>query len=471
MKSKFIPSLLSFVLLLTFFSSVVFGQADYYYSFTVNYGSYENIDFDNIPSLPNNYHYNDADPLNTTYGLVNKLGNRAIKYTPSGCHGTDVFIFEVKSGQTTKKVQVTGTITCYDPPIPECIYYVDYNCSTGKIIDADGISYDHINVNEAARTCHPTANYKGTMFLVNPTSGTVTFTGAGNQIDYSITDCNSYCGQTDSFIFLADKSGAGGDIPDPITLKVVIGFLCSDSNLIARTDTASVCLGECVEINVLTNDSYDSQSPAIINIYDQPLGSVISVTGNNWIRFCSNGLGPGMYYFTYRISQNNYQSNEAAVIVTVVDCNSIDEYERRPIIPASLLYPGVELQRFIIPTQPMPIDGSIAGIIDTGVTVMISGVEVPVLEISEGSSVILGQIRNIGFLTQIDAGIRFQNLPQGVTIEAYPQNQKIPAHATASYLLNINVAPETPKGEYLATVIAYARRGTLDRHLVKIIIN
>ena len=218
-----------------------------------------------------------------------------IRYTPvSGYSGPDSFTFTAGG----KTVQVNVTVTCNSPPIPDCTYYVDYNCATGDII-VGSTTYDYINVNEAARTCYPTANYKGSMFLVNPNPGTAVFAGQGNQIDYSILDCSGYCGQTDTLTFLADKVGAGGDIPDPITIKVVIGIICSNDNgeqPIANADSAEVCKEACVTIDVLSNDINKGASPQI-NFIGTPTGGTAELS-NGKIKYCAPKT-TGTYFFDY----------------------------------------------------------------------------------------------------------------------------------------------------------------------------
>ncbi|KYC46207.1 MAG: hypothetical protein APG12_00366 [Candidatus Methanofastidiosum methylothiophilum] len=431
-------------LFLTAFSSFVFA-ADYYYSFTVNYGSYKNIDFDNIVGLPANYHYNDADPLATTYGVVNKIGNRMVKYTPSGCHGTDVFTFSVNQGQNIRTVQVTATITCNDPPIPDCTYYVDYNCATGDII-VGGTTYDYINVNNAARTCYPTSNYKGSMFLVNPNPGTAVFAGGGNQIDYSLSECSGYCGQTDTLTFLADKVGAGGDIPDPITIKVVIGIICSNGNggqPIANADSAEVCKESCVTIDVLSNDLNKGASPQI-NFIGTPTGGTAELS-NGKIKYCAPKT-TGTYFFDYTFTDGEATSNPATVTVIVNDCIVEDQ---RKLIPSSILYPGIDIIQMTVPAS--------------GDNVILGGKVVSPLEVAPGIQSLTVQVKNKGFLTQVDAGVRLEGLPQGVSFSLEPSTQKIKAHSTGTYSLTLTVPPTTSSGTYSIKAVSYSRRGITDR--------
>ena len=160
----------------------------------------------------------------------------------------------------------------------------------------------------------------------------------------------------------------------------------------------------------------------------------------------------------------------ATVSSTANASNDVTILGKNP-LPENILFPGVTLERLILPSGPIPIDGSIGAIIDTGTSIIIDGKEIPVLELSEGTKIIIGQVNNKGFLTQTDATIKFEKLPQGISIGIDPQSQKIKAHSTGSYILTINVSPEVPEGEYLITVIASTRRGVLDTDTIKFVIS
>lgn len=144
--------------------------------------------------------------------------------------------------------------------------------------------------------------------------------------------------------------------------------------------------------------------------------------------------------------------------------------ETRTVVPEFKLFPGLDLQRLIIPTQPIPIDGSVAAIIDTGAVVEINRVEVPVLEIYEERSSMVIQVHNPGFLAQVDAGLRFDNLPKGVSIESEPKNKTIRANEVSNYFITINTSPEVISGEYEITMTSYARRGSTTKAILKLII-
>jgi len=549
MKNKILSIVITLILFLTAFSSFVFA-ADYSYSFTVNYGSYENIDFDNIAGLPNNYQYDDSDPLATTYGVVNKIGNRMVKYTPSGCHGTDTFTFYVNQGQNRRTVEVTATVTCYDPPVPDCTYNVGYNCSTGEIIDMNGSVYDYVNVNRAAKICYPTANYKGSIFLVNPNPGTAVFVGDGNQIDYSLTNCSGLCGQTDTFTFLGDKVGAGGDIPDPITIKVNLTLICPTTPVrpVVDDDSESVCRDSCVNVSVLDGDTYTL--PVTLVVDSGPTSPATATVSGNKINFCANnaeignytftyhivqgnetsntatvtvevvdcsttlfanddsaevctetcttinvlkndvnygtsptinivngppsaggtakviGTGvsstleycasekPGVYSFTYNITTGQETSNEATVIVTVKDCTKITE---KKLLPSSILYPGIDIIQLTVPSS--------------GTNVIFGGKVVSPLEVAPGTQSLSVQVKNKGFLTQIDAGVRLEGLPQGVSFTIEPSTQKIKGHNIGTYTMTLTVPPTTPAGTYQIKAVSYSRRGTTDRVDLNLIVD
>jgi len=282
-------------------------------SFSVNCDSYKNIDFALISCISdNNNHY--ESHTNPSHGSVSVISNRMIRYTPvSGYSGSDSFTFTAGG----KTVQVNVTVTCNSPPIPDCTYYVDYNCATGDII-VDGTTYDYINVNDAARVCYPTANYKGSVFLVNPNPGTAVFVGDGNQIDYSLTNCNGYCGQTDTLTFLADKVGAGGDIPDPITIKVILTIICPNRPPTAFDDSDTTNEDTCVDVNATTNDTDPDNDPLTVLNFTDPAHGSVTDQGNGVLRYCpdDNWCG-GTDTFDYNVSDGNGGTDIGTVTITV----------------------------------------------------------------------------------------------------------------------------------------------------------
>jgi len=621
-------------------------------SFSVNCDSYKNIDFALISCISDNSNHYQSH-TNPSHGSVSVISNRMIRYTPvSGYSGPDSFTFTAGG----KTVQVNVTVTCNSPPIPDCTYYVDYDCATGDII-VDGTTYDYINVNDAARICYPTANYKGSVFLVNPNPGTAVFVGEGNQIDYSLTNCNGYCGQTDTLTFLADKVGAGGDIPDPITIKVILTIICPNRPPTAVDDSDSTNEDTCVDVNVTTNDTDpDNDSLTVLNFTDPAHGSVtdqgsgvlrycpddnwcggtdtfdynvsdgnggtdigtvsitvfcadndppvanddettipedtcidVNVTTNDtdpeddtlrvvWISEPSYGIVtlndnnqsinycPNLNYcgddtFEYNVSDGQY-TDKATVTIHILcendppvandDYNTTDSItciiidvlandidpESNPLsaslvaepahgslrflgdtigweycpdgnfcgidtftyvaydgqlqsnvatvsieipceepilpnekVPAALLYPLVDIERLTLTQGPVPLDGSIGAILDTGTNIIVDGKVIAVLETTSGSKTLVAQVDNLGFVTQNDVRLRFEGLPRGVSVSFLPESQQIKAHNVGTYVVTLTVSDNTPKGSYFVTAKAFTRSGTLDSEIFNLVIS
>lgn len=175
------------------------------------------------------------------------------------------------------------------------------------------------------------------------------------------------------------------------------------------------------------------------------------------VNFTGNASGTGATSGS-SISSTSSASND----VTILGNNPL---------PENILFPGVTLERLILPSGPIPIDGSIGSIIDTGTSIIIDGKEIPVLELSEGTRIIIAQVNNKGFLTQTDASLKFENLPQGMDIKIDPEFQKIKAHSTGSYKVSIDFSSEIQKGEYFIEITAYARKGIVDTETIKLVIS
>ena len=121
--------------------------------------------------------------------------------------------------------------------------------------------------------------------------------------------------------------------------------------------------------------------------------------------------------------------------------------KQKPSLPSSILYPKVDIETL-----------SIAG----GPTVIKDGKILSSLTISPGVQQAMIQVENRGFFTQNDARVRFEGLPDGVTVTLSPDAQKITAHNIGTYSATFTVGPNVPSGTYKVTLIAYSPNGVFD---------
>jgi hypothetical protein len=121
--------------------------------------------------------------------------------------------------------------------------------------------------------------------------------------------------------------------------------------------------------------------------------------------------------------------------------------KEKPSLPATILYPKVDIETL-----------SIAG----GPTVIKDGKILSSLTISPGVQQAMIQVENRGFFTQNDSRVRFEDLPDGVTVSISPDAQKINAHNIGTYSATFTVGPNVPSGTYKVTLIAYSPKGVFD---------
>ena len=112
------------------------------------------------------------------------------------------------------------------------------------------------------------------------------------------------------------------------------------------------------------------------------------------------------------------------------------------------LYPKIDIETFSVPG---------------GATVIKDGKVISKFEMSPGSQQVFLQVENRGFFTQNDTRLRFDGLPEGVTVEVTPETQKVKAHKIASYSANFTVGPNVPSGTYQITMVAYSPNGMFDK--------
>ncbi len=115
--------------------------------------------------------------------------------------------------------------------------------------------------------------------------------------------------------------------------------------------------------------------------------------------------------------------------------------------PAAILYPKVDIESFNVEGGPQIIkDGKVLS----------------AFEMSPGSQKVFLQVENRGFFTQNDARVRFEGLPQGVTVNITPETQTINAHNIGTYSANFTVDPNVPSGTYQVTMVAFSLNGVFD---------
>jgi hypothetical protein len=132
--------------------------------------------------------------------------------------------------------------------------------------------------------------------------------------------------------------------------------------------------------------------------------------------------------------------------VLIFECCCYDCYKQKPL--PTTLYPKIDIETF-----------SVAG----GPTVIKDGKVISKFEMSPGSQQVLLQVENRGFFTQNDTRLRFDGLPEGITVQVTPETQKIRAHNIASYSANFTVGPNVPSGTYQITMVAYSPNGMFDK--------
>jgi len=116
--------------------------------------------------------------------------------------------------------------------------------------------------------------------------------------------------------------------------------------------------------------------------------------------------------------------------------------------PATILYPKVDIENFAV---------------SGGATIINDGKLLTNLTLSPGTQQTFIQIENRGFFTQNDTRIRFDGLPEGVTVSISPETQKLKSQNLATYSATFTVGPNVPSGTYQVTLIAYSERGMFDK--------
>ncbi|NPV49786.1 MAG: hypothetical protein HPY60_01115 [Candidatus Methanofastidiosum sp.] len=132
--------------------------------------------------------------------------------------------------------------------------------------------------------------------------------------------------------------------------------------------------------------------------------------------------------------------------VVIWECCCYDCYKQKAL--PTTLYPKIDIETF-----------SVAG----GPTVIQNGKVISKFQMTPGSQQVLLQVENRGFFTQNDTRLKFEGLPEGITVEIAPETQKINAHNIGTYSANFTVGPNVPSGTYQVTMVAYSPNGMFDK--------
>jgi uncharacterized membrane protein len=124
-------------------------------------------------------------------------------------------------------------------------------------------------------------------------------------------------------------------------------------------------------------------------------------------------------------------------------------------MPAAVIYPKVDIEKFQI------VDGD---------TIIQDGKIVSNFNIVPGTQKTSIQIENRGFFTQNEVSVRFEGLPEGITVDISPRVQKIKAHNIGTYEATFTVGPNVSSGTYHVWMIAFSSKGTFDRIQVEIVV-
>lgn len=116
--------------------------------------------------------------------------------------------------------------------------------------------------------------------------------------------------------------------------------------------------------------------------------------------------------------------------------------------PIAILYPKVDIESF-----------NVAG----GPSVIKDGKVLSAFEMSPGSQQVFLQVENRGFFTQNDSRVKFEGLPQGVTVNVTPQTQTINAHNIVTYSATFTLGSNVPSDTYQVTMVAFSPNGVFDR--------
>lgn len=134
-------------------------------------------------------------------------------------------------------------------------------------------------------------------------------------------------------------------------------------------------------------------------------------------------------------------------------------------IPKAIVYDRVDIETFNMTNAPLIIqDGETIASPDLTkrLAVIKDGKVLSLFEPIRGKQYAEVQVENRGFFTKKEVKLLFKNLPYGITVNVFPEGQKIKAHNIATYGLTFEVNESLPPGTYPISMIAYGDGGIFD---------
>ncbi len=403
-----------------------------------------------------------------TASLCNSSCTDIYVLTNDSNYGTSPTITIVPGTVTGGTPTPSGSLINYCAPATPGTYYFDYNVTntTTGLSDTATVT---VTVNSCTTPTAPTANpdtasvcnnlcvnvsvldndtnYGTSPILTvveGPTAGTAI--QSGNKINY--------CAPATPGTYDFNYTITNGQLTSNKAKVTVTVNNCGQTNNppVAVDDNYEICMNEELTVlapGVLANDTDPEGDP--LEVYEHqtdvtnPANGTLVINENGSFTYTPNEGFYGKDIFTYRAGDFDAVSERATVTITVVDCTT----KERKLIPSSILYPGIDIIQITVPAS--------------GDNIILGGKVVSSLEVAPGTQSLNVQVKNKGFLTQVDAGVRLEGLPQGVSFSLEPSTQKIKAHSTGAYTLTLTVPPTTPSGTYPIKAVSYSRKGITDR--------
>mgnify|MGYP000967038652 CR=1 FL=1 len=438
MKNKILSIVIMTLLFLTAFSSFVFaadcGEAPLGETTSFNISS--DFGYSNYQLQPNPFTCPGLPCYIPGVGTLNRSNNNIFTFTPDPSlnPGDTVYV----------SLSLKGLGSASDQTVTVCITITNGNVNNPPVANNDSNStVDNTtckDINVTANDSDSDGDPLTIIHVTTPTFGSATITNATGGI---IQFCpQGSCG-TATFDYNISDGNGGSDVA-----TVTVTVPCPNNPPVANNDYYSTDAGTEIVIpapGVLANDTDPEGDPLEVYMHEtdltNPANGTLVINADGSFTYTPNDGFCGEDTFTYRAGDLDAVSERATVTIEV-------KCRKNNPLPESILYPGIDIESLSVPA--------------TGINVISDGKVVSQLEIAPGTQSILVEVENRGFLTQIDVGVRFEGLPQGITY-TLPDLQKVKAHNIATYTVTLTVSPEVPQGTYQIRAVAYSRKGSRDR--------